>query len=93
MEQEFSFPFLTLQELSDLADRVAGSTTEDCSRRTVDWARTLLAQASLFAGLAGIRLTTPHVGGVYLVWDVGDISYQGSAFSASAGRRQDYRSR
>ena len=62
---------LTLKELSRLADLSPAETSEDCSRRTVDWARTLLTQVSLIAGLAGIRLPEPYVmDGVWLVWNL-----------------------
>ena len=70
MEKNFGRPFLTLEDLSNLADTRPANTTEDCSRRTVDWASTLLAQASLVAGMAGLRLTAPRVGEVYLIWQL-----------------------
>ena len=61
---------LTLEELSRLADVSPGETGEDCARQTVDWARTLLTQISLIAGLAGIWLPQPYLtGGLMLMWD------------------------
>ena len=71
MEKGSRSRFLTLKNLSKRADTLPANTTEDWSRRTVDWARTFLVQASLFAGMAGLRLPTPHVGESHLVWNVG----------------------
>ncbi len=64
----------TLKELSRIADMLPDETPEDCSRPTVDWARTFLGQVSVLAGLAGIRLPQPFVkDGVWLVWNLDEV--------------------
>ena len=75
MANDTNNPNLTLEELSRRTDLPLESGGCRSTRGDVDWARTLVIQAALLAGLFGLRLPLPKVNdGPGLLWQIGEVN-------------------